>query len=185
MSKNGFTLAELLLALAIFGVIAMFTVPKILSSQESSNRISTLKETIGTISGLIYQKHLQSNSENFSTYFDSHLNYIENMAASTADPISFYGGGVCGPQGGNGNAYLLPNGAFICGVGDWAGNDDILIDWNGATGPNTRGDDMFLLVINDSNSVVTSGVVPPLIEIRPGMVGPYYQDSDDYYLIWD
>ncbi len=34
---KGFTLAELLMALAILGVIATFTIPKILGAQQSSS----------------------------------------------------------------------------------------------------------------------------------------------------
>lgn len=54
----GFTLAELLIALAILGVIATFTIPKILSSQQNGKDIATAKEVAATITGAYQQAKL-------------------------------------------------------------------------------------------------------------------------------
>lgn len=43
-SAQGFTLAELLIALAILGVIATFTIPKILTTQQNSKYNAMAKE---------------------------------------------------------------------------------------------------------------------------------------------
>lgn len=51
-----FTLAELLIALGILAVIATFTIPKILSAQSTSSCRTVLKETVGALSEVIYQK---------------------------------------------------------------------------------------------------------------------------------
>ena len=51
MVLKGFTLAELLIALAILGVIATFTIPKILDSGSSSKHNAIVKEAAGMISG--------------------------------------------------------------------------------------------------------------------------------------
>ena len=50
-SSLGFTLAELLISLAILGVIATFTIPKILTSQQNSQKAAVTKEVIAMISG--------------------------------------------------------------------------------------------------------------------------------------
>ena len=53
---RGFTLAELLIALAILGVIATFTIPKILDSGTDSKRNAIAKEIAATVSGA-YQNY--------------------------------------------------------------------------------------------------------------------------------
>lgn len=53
--EKGFTLAELLISLAILGVIATFTIPKILSSMQNGQNVSKAKEVAAMISGA-YQK---------------------------------------------------------------------------------------------------------------------------------
>lgn len=46
-TQSGFTLAELLIALTILGVIATFTIPKILTAQQASTYNAIAKETMG------------------------------------------------------------------------------------------------------------------------------------------
>lgn len=49
-SKRGFTLAELLIALGILGVIATFTIPKVLQARQSAAYNAMAKEAMATIS---------------------------------------------------------------------------------------------------------------------------------------
>ncbi len=53
--KPGFTLAELLIALAILGVIATFTIPKLLQAQQNQQKIANAKETAAMIAGAYQQ----------------------------------------------------------------------------------------------------------------------------------
>ena len=62
----GFTLAELLIALVILGVIATFTIPKVLSSQQSNQWKSQAKEVASMISGA-YSVYQSENSASAST----------------------------------------------------------------------------------------------------------------------
>jgi prepilin-type N-terminal cleavage/methylation domain-containing protein len=50
-AQTGFTLAELLIALAILGELATFTIPKILTAQQSTASRAKAKEVAGMISG--------------------------------------------------------------------------------------------------------------------------------------
>lgn len=50
IAQKGFTLAELLIALSILGVIATFTIPKVLQSQQNGKYNTMAKEAIATIS---------------------------------------------------------------------------------------------------------------------------------------
>ncbi|MBL8031855.1 MAG: prepilin-type N-terminal cleavage/methylation domain-containing protein [Candidatus Doudnabacteria bacterium] len=49
MRVKGFTLAELLIALVILGVIATFTIPKVLYANQNTKYNAIAKEAMGTI----------------------------------------------------------------------------------------------------------------------------------------
>ena len=87
MLKKGFTLAELLIALVILGVIATFTIPKVLQTQQNTSYNAAAKETIGAVSGA-YQSYVRQNGsstvaglQNFTTY----LNYVRVDSTDTID----------------------------------------------------------------------------------------------------
>lgn len=67
LSLKGFTLAELLIALAILGVIATFTIPKIILTQQSSSNTAKVKETASAVAAafqtLQYQNQLSATTK--------------------------------------------------------------------------------------------------------------------------
>lgn len=56
--RNGFSLVELLISLAILALIAVHTIPKILIAQENQQNSAVLKETFATLSTVLYQSRL-------------------------------------------------------------------------------------------------------------------------------
>lgn len=80
-TQSGFTLAELLLALVILGVVAMFTIPKILSVQNDSQRKAVFKETYSTVITIVYQGlqqgELPRTSPNMYDYLSSKINAVK------------------------------------------------------------------------------------------------------------
>lgn len=151
---KGFTLAELLIALAILGVIATFSVPKILQAQEDSKRLATFKETLSTINAILYngaitgELYRNTTTGNNWSYFSTKLNYVKACSPASSG---------CWTQGSNTTidtaegGFLIHNGATLAGftnasgTGGWAGHETIQIDWNGANGPNEDGNDQLLL----------------------------------------
>lgn len=90
--KNGFTLAELLIALAILGVIATFTIPKVLYSQQSSQWNSAAKEVAGAMSEA-FQLYKQENTLSSSTSaidLTPYINYVSivSLGGVTVDALT-------------------------------------------------------------------------------------------------
>lgn len=85
----GFTLAELLIALAILGIIATFTIPKIISNQQNGQKLAVTKEMIAMFSEA-YQQHLQKEGAAASTNFNDLLPYINYIAVDSTSVIDDY-----------------------------------------------------------------------------------------------
>lgn len=78
MNARGFTLAELLIALGILALIATFSIPKILSSQQDTKHNSAAKELAGAISEA-YQAYKLQNTPTASMTMSNltpYLNYV-------------------------------------------------------------------------------------------------------------
>lgn len=90
MSKircHGFTLAELLIALSILGMIATFTIPKILQAQQLSTYNAIAKETMGMIAGA-YQKAQVAGITSSSMKagdLTPYMNYVATDTSTTVD----------------------------------------------------------------------------------------------------
>ena len=85
-ARKGFTLAELLIALAILGVIATFTIPKVLSSSTSAKNTAIAKEVASMISGS-YSAYTLDNSPTSTlatTVLTPFMNYVSVDVAATA-----------------------------------------------------------------------------------------------------
>lgn len=74
---KGFTLAELLIALAILGVIATFTIPKVLNSSQSGQNTAIFKEAASMVSGA-FSAYQLNNAIASGTHADltQFMNYV-------------------------------------------------------------------------------------------------------------
>ena len=85
----GFTLAELLIALAILGVIAAFTIPKVLQANQSAKYNAAAKEVISTVAQAYQQYQFtarpaasaQMSLANLTPY----MNYVSIETTGTID----------------------------------------------------------------------------------------------------
>jgi prepilin-type N-terminal cleavage/methylation domain-containing protein len=84
-AQKGFTLAELLIALAILGVIATFTIPKILESSTNGKLVAIAKETASMISGAFtnYKANATPTSLTQPQDMTTYMNYVSTDVAST------------------------------------------------------------------------------------------------------
>lgn len=83
---SAFTLAELLIALVILGVIATFTIPKVLQSQQSSKARSVAKEAAATVSQA-FQMYTMKNTVSASTKFADLTPYMNFVKADTSSQV--------------------------------------------------------------------------------------------------
>ena len=85
--SHAFTLAELLVCLTIIGVIATFTIPKILQSQQNLTYSSAAKEAVGTVSGAyIAYASLNGFDPNMKeSTFLSLINYVSKQTSGLLD----------------------------------------------------------------------------------------------------
>jgi prepilin-type N-terminal cleavage/methylation domain-containing protein len=86
-SALGFTLAELLIALAILSIIATFTIPKILTGSQNGQKMAAAKEVAAMISGAYRQAQLAGVATSTTKPSDltPYMNYLAIDTSSTMD----------------------------------------------------------------------------------------------------
>lgn len=148
-SLEGFTLAELLVALAILGVIATFTVPKILATSQNQQKKAVFRETISAISEAIstgtMSNRLDRNS-NFYAHIANKLNAVKFCPNNASTEGCWLNSSWVGEE--NEPGFVMHNGVSVAGLRTTtAGFDNIVIDWNGPAAPNTEGEDRVFLAV--------------------------------------
>jgi prepilin-type N-terminal cleavage/methylation domain-containing protein len=145
----GFTLAELLIALAILGAIATFAIPKVLNAQQNETWNSNAKEAVATISEAyqLYRAKVGDTSGMKASALFSYLNYVRTDNSSSVDKLSSDSGYPAPFVCGNGNylCYRLHNGGVIHAWNDAFCNSSLTAlpydfdpDGKAGTGPMVR-----------------------------------------------
>ena len=148
-SKIGFTLAELLVAMVILGLIATFTLPKVLSGQADTKKKAVFRETIAALKKVMSYGlgSGEMNEDNSGTYFITHLNPVK-ICDTNAISQGCWGSGDNPAGQASVPGVLLHNGACVVGLDDsgtGSGADTMAMDWNCQDGPNVEGTDILRL----------------------------------------
>lgn len=110
---HGFTLAELLICLAVLGVIATFTIPKILSAQQNIQYKSVAKEAMGAVAAAYdsYKAQIGVNAYTSPSDFITVLNYVKIQTSGAIDRTYGSTGSFSCTAGSP--CYVLANGAIL------------------------------------------------------------------------
>lgn len=177
---QGFTLAELLISLAILGVIATFTIPKILNSQQDGSKKAIFRETLAAL----MQAHhygMQSGKltvNNHRDFFFEHINAVKYCDTDATAQDCWHSASGAGHSN-NEPGLIMHNGAEVTGInptGDNHGSGRYgnlwEVDWNGEESPNTVGQDI-VQVVYCYGDADCDGAAPWMpADLDSGRVGP-------------
>lgn len=163
-TPQGFTLAELLIALALLGIIAAFTIPKVLQSSGQNEQIAKVREAVSTLENTWYNLKNQNQVLAGTTLYAQIIGSINSIDQNPGDVDvgnGPYAGMApahpCGQDASMDTGWIqFPNGLVISGLADGpvmtsssgsavaVDNYVICIDYNGRGSPNVPGTDIFL-----------------------------------------
>lgn len=145
LSAKGFTLAELLIALAILGEIATFTIPKILLAQQNGTYKASAKEAIAAIASA-HQLYSTSSVMSSSTKFANMTQYLNYVKVQTSGSVDWLYGMDDSPCSASSPCLKLHNGSVLQywtneGFGGTGTTNSVLllIDPDGVYGGTTNG----------------------------------------------
>jgi prepilin-type N-terminal cleavage/methylation domain-containing protein len=189
----GFTLSELLVAVAILGLIATFTIPKVLQGIEAIQRKAIFKEDYAALSQLSLKYYQEGRSDRLDDYLIANLNaqkVCNNDASSegcrntTTTPYDWVSGWK-GVLMHNGSVItMVPCTAYACGTK----GAQITIDWNGDKLPNhghsgiISNDDIITLYVYAAEDSSINALQDGFY-YQPGKIYPW-QSSGNYKAIF-
>jgi prepilin-type N-terminal cleavage/methylation domain-containing protein len=135
-AKKGFTLAELLIALAILGLIAAFTIPKVLTSTGNGKLQAVAKEVISMVSGA-HQSYINDNGQVTTMPASALTTYMNYVAVNSTNTTNNGTSLDCSTS----NCLQLHNGAFLQYNGGTFGSTTTALVFNvdtDGTGSNTN-----------------------------------------------
>ncbi len=174
-SKIGFTLAEVLITLAIIGIVAALTIPALVAEHQKSQFYTSFMKTYNTLVNIVRLSTIdngnppwKTDEANFEDFVSTHvLPYVKyskygDDAYNLSRPFKDLGGTEIAPISAlPGNFFdlvskpiLLNDGAVIWIAANGGGDYIVTFaDTNGDKGPNTFGRDIFMFErFGDENS---------------------------------
>lgn len=193
INKNGFTLAEVLLAIVIIGVIAVLTIPSLLKNTQEKARMALLKGTVANLSNAVQTemtRHRATEVPSTDIYKNpqTFLERFELAKSGTPFATSYrrYSDAketedVLIPDNNSEGQYsvLLKNGVGLGIVNDKENSTtSVVIDLTGSDKPNMVGADYYILKIEWYEDVKswgddTTGIQNYNSSTRAGEVSSY------------
>jgi type II secretory pathway pseudopilin PulG len=187
-TQEGFSLAKLLIALAVVGLIGTWVVPRLLDHKDAEQ--TRLQQTVTQLSGIygdIALYHQGGSKLDLKAVMQKKLNTVKwcnnqvianGCWASTMVPPT-----DAVKQGG----FILANGVHVTDINATPDNDGIFVDLNGPQPPNKLGEDTLTLgVCLDEKQPAGCG---PKAWAPPGYTGPktagsLYPSGEASWRLW-
>ncbi len=139
--KNAFTLAEVLLTLAIIGVVASYTLPSLMSSTTDKKLIVGAKKAYNTLQNAVELKHSATGLTPSDTTGSQLISFLIGETQDGEQILKY--------TDINGQVVQTPDGIVMvssggkCGTGEAASSQycSVTVDVNGVEGPNYSGVD--------------------------------------------
>ncbi len=199
-SNKGFTLAEVLIALVIIGIIAAITVPVIMQNHKKVEYASKLKKFYSTMNNALrlaeteqgmsaYEWDLSgTEKESFSKYFQNYISCKWGTLLATGDNGAYGYDQIIDPEtddkssGDKLDTCFLNDGTFFSMYKDTGGLDNgivFIFDLNGLKKPNSSGRDQFYFGIGGIGNgeepiknLLCNGFTPIGIDACMGTIDP-------------
>ena len=143
MKKNGFTLAEVLITLAIIGVVATLTLPSLMTNTQEQQALTAFKKLMNTLNeagqmNAAMEGFDYSSATGFGNIDDRIDQNSQTIAALINERLQVSVAASGGNFGQCQNAFVLRDATTICLAGEFAqgGYQHIWVDTNGPKGPN-------------------------------------------------
>ena len=180
MKKSAFTLSEILITLAIVGIISVLTLPSMVGNFSTKANLATLKATYQQVGDALSQAMIDqgvrnvidlefdgdNNAEKIASFVSRYLEMAKDCGNQAGNCFAqsyntYTGENVQTPFANNGVAFSeyvkLVNGASVAFIIDLVdGNSEdmyVLIDVNGPDKPNVFGKDTFVSSIRTNGSL--------------------------------
>ena len=158
----GFTLAELLIALALLSLIAVFTIPKVLEAERHGKYNAMAREAVSTVAqayGLMRLEKKQSASTSPVALLD-YLNYVRTVTTEIDDIVGYGSLDCLAPH----QCVLMHNGGVLWmdATNNFGGTSHdhaiyLNFDADGKNGGSTSGDSKSVQIIQYYSGRVTTG----------------------------
>ena len=176
--RNGFTLAEVLITLAIIGVVAALVAPALNNAVQKNKVGPTLSKFVSTIENANEQLLADSEDDLLSSSVHTGAEYLQRMAKFIKGSVSADNASSFATVDAGGNAYSFgahpvfkfgKDEAFSVSYGNPSNNANadtsykgqvavILYDMNGfETRPNKLGKDLFLFLMDNNGTIIPKG----------------------------
>ncbi|MBR6126801.1 type II secretion system protein [bacterium] len=168
-----FTLVEVLIALGVIGVISAMTLPTVIKNYQKKVTVERLKSTYSMLyqavrmsevdNGTLDIWEIPEGSSDYETgkifaekYFTPYLKNVKECKYKDCFSETFYDlDGTVHSGGSQYYSLVLANGIPVAFRKRSAGIVQIIVDINGKKAPNTRGKDIFSLLV--TNQAISSG----------------------------
>jgi prepilin-type N-terminal cleavage/methylation domain-containing protein len=184
----GFSLSELLISVAVLGLISALTLPAVYNSVQKNQKKAVLKESVSVVqTAFLHCLNMgECSSGDYGKMYD---NINATTLCKESDGSCTFSYPIAGAPSESTNTnsvgYLLQTGAYMWGfqTDSVHQSDAFVIDFNGEAAPNVVGEDVLYLLRCDMEGYAGGGQV--CIQPKHGSIQPIGPFSPASTVLWE